>query len=99
MWGRRKKRCGQLPRQLALGLLEDAMGRVQPPQEHEADEPSVTRYPSQNTGLRPPAPRPARACGPPTSRSTTAQRRVPRILSRSASSPPDAPATARTTVR
>ena len=28
MWGRRKKRGAQLPKQLALGLLEDAMGRV-----------------------------------------------------------------------
>src|SRR5271165_778021 len=28
MWRRRRKRCGELPRQLALGLLEDALGRV-----------------------------------------------------------------------
>jgi hypothetical protein len=60
MWGRRKEPCGQLPRQLALGLLEDAMGRVQPPQEHEADEPSVTRYPSAEYGPPPPG-TPARA--------------------------------------
>jgi hypothetical protein len=53
MWGRRKKRCGQLPRQLALGLLEEAMGRVQP-QEQEADEPAVTRCPSAEYGPPPP---------------------------------------------
>ena len=41
MWGRRKKRRAQLPRQLALGLLEDAMGRVQQPQEQGGDEPTV----------------------------------------------------------
>ncbi len=29
MWGRRGKRGTKLSRQLALGLLEDAMGRVQ----------------------------------------------------------------------
>jgi hypothetical protein len=28
MWGRRKKRRARLPRQLALGLLQDALGRV-----------------------------------------------------------------------
>ena len=28
MWLRRRKRSAQLPRQLALGLLEDALGRV-----------------------------------------------------------------------
>ena len=39
MWGRRKKRCSQLSRQLALGALEDAMGRVQQPPEPEAGEP------------------------------------------------------------
>jgi len=44
MWGKRKKRRGQLPRQLALGLLEDAMGRVQQPQEPEDSEPTTTTY-------------------------------------------------------
>jgi len=39
MWGRRKRRRAQLPRQLALGLLEDAMGRVQQPEEPEGGEP------------------------------------------------------------
>lgn len=28
MWRRRRKRCSQLSRQLALGLLEDALGQV-----------------------------------------------------------------------
>jgi hypothetical protein len=64
MWGRRKKRCGRLPRQLALGLLEDAMGRVQPPQEQEQeqeqDEPAPTTYPSAEYGSPPPG-TPARA--------------------------------------
>jgi hypothetical protein len=41
MWGRRRKRGAQLSRQLALGLLEDAMGRVQQPQ----DEAEATAYP------------------------------------------------------
>lgn len=29
MWGRRKKRGARLPRQLALGMLQDAMGRAE----------------------------------------------------------------------
>jgi len=45
MWGKRKKRRGQLPRQLALGLLEDAMGRVQQPQEPEGSESAIATYP------------------------------------------------------
>ncbi len=53
MWGRRKKRGAQLSRQLALGLLEDAMGRVQPPEEQEEDEPAVP-YPSPECGPPPP---------------------------------------------
>jgi hypothetical protein len=40
MWGKRKKRCRPLSRQLAHALLEDAMARVQQP-EGEADEPAV----------------------------------------------------------
>ena len=31
MWGKRAKRGTRLSRQLALGMLEDAMGRVQDP--------------------------------------------------------------------
>ena len=44
MWGKRRKRRPQLPRQLAHALLEDAMGRVEQP-EGEHVEPSVTTYP------------------------------------------------------
>ena len=29
MWGRHRKRSARLPKQLALGLLEDAMGRAE----------------------------------------------------------------------
>ena len=38
MWGKRKRRRARLPRQLALGLLEEAMGRVQQQEEEEEDE-------------------------------------------------------------
>jgi hypothetical protein len=42
MWGRRGKRGTKLSRQLALGLLEDAMGRVQDPgHEPEQQTPGV----------------------------------------------------------
>jgi hypothetical protein len=42
MWGRRSKRGSKLSRQLALGMLEDAMGRVQnPDQEPEQQTPAV----------------------------------------------------------
>jgi hypothetical protein len=42
MWGRRGKRGTKLSRQLALGLLEDAMGRVQDPgHEPEQQTPAV----------------------------------------------------------
>jgi len=44
MWGKRKKRRGRLSRQLALGLLEDAMGRVQQFEQDE-DEDEGPRYP------------------------------------------------------
>jgi hypothetical protein len=33
MWGRRRNRGTKLSRQLALGMLEDAMGRVQEPRD------------------------------------------------------------------
>jgi hypothetical protein len=46
MRGKRKRGCGRLPRQLALGLLEDAMGRVQQQEsESEEGEPAVPHYP------------------------------------------------------
>jgi hypothetical protein len=54
VWGRRKKRRGQLSRQLALGLLEDAMGRVQQPEEQDEDGP--VPYPSPERGPTPPGP-------------------------------------------
>ncbi|HEV2933021.1 MAG TPA: hypothetical protein VGY96_07825 [Streptosporangiaceae bacterium] len=37
MWGRRKRRRTRLSRQLALGLLQDAMGQVEE-QQHEPGE-------------------------------------------------------------
>jgi hypothetical protein len=45
MWGKRKRRCAQLPRQLSHALLEDAMGRVQQQQETEEGEPDALPYP------------------------------------------------------
>jgi hypothetical protein len=41
MWGKRRKRGAQLPRQLALGLLQDAMGRV----EEQNGHPEGIQYP------------------------------------------------------
>ena len=43
MWGKRRKRRTQLSRQLALGLLEDAVARVEQQQEEEA-EPEPVPY-------------------------------------------------------
>jgi hypothetical protein len=45
MWGRRRKRGTKLSRQLALGMLEDAMGRVQDPRDppHPAEVPAPRR--------------------------------------------------------
>jgi hypothetical protein len=43
MWGRRRKRRARLPRQLALGRLEDAMARAE--QQQEAGEPETVPYP------------------------------------------------------
>ncbi len=46
MPGRGKKRGARLPRQLALGMLEDAMARVeQQQQEEEEGEPAAVPYP------------------------------------------------------
>jgi hypothetical protein len=45
MWGKRKKRRAQLSRQLALGLLEDAMGRVQQQEEQEEQDEPAPPYP------------------------------------------------------
>jgi hypothetical protein len=52
MWRRRGKRGNRLSRQLALGLLEDAMGRVQDPQERSAAE-AVTVPAPRRAGLIP----------------------------------------------
>jgi hypothetical protein len=41
MWFKRRKRGTRLSRQLALGQLEDAMGRVQGPGDHPAETPQV----------------------------------------------------------
>ena len=41
MWGRRGKRGTRLSRQLALALLEDAMGRVQDPDGQPSQAPAV----------------------------------------------------------
>jgi hypothetical protein len=41
MWGRRRRRRAGLQRQLALGLLEDAMGQVQQPEEPGGTEPAA----------------------------------------------------------
>ena len=57
MWGKRRKRCARLPRQLALGRLEDAMARVE--QQQKADEPEPVPYPRASTPApAAPAPRP-----------------------------------------
>ena len=65
MWGKRKRGCGRLPRQLALGLLEDAMGRVQQ-QESEEGEPAVPHYPGAvPPPAAPPEPSGLRAAGVP----------------------------------
>ena len=42
MWGRRRRRRARLPRQLALGRLEDAMARAE---QQEAGEPETVPYP------------------------------------------------------
>ena len=41
MWGRRGNRRSKLPRQLALGMLVDAMGRVQDPGDEAPQTPQV----------------------------------------------------------
>ncbi len=54
MWGKRHKRGARLPRQLALGLLEDAMARAE--QQQEAGEPEPVSYPPAGSPV--PDPRP-----------------------------------------
>ena len=62
MWGKRKKRRARLSRQLALGLLEDAMGRVQQPREQGGDEPAAP-YPGASPPLAGPASQPGMRAG------------------------------------
>lgn len=45
MPGRGQKRGTRLDRELALGMLEDAMGRVEQQQEEEEGEPAAVPYP------------------------------------------------------
>ena len=47
MWGKRRKRCARLPRQLALGRLEDAMARAE--QQRKAGQPEAVPYPRAST--------------------------------------------------
>ena len=67
MRGKRKKRCGRLPRQLALGLLQDAMGRVQQQESEPGEgEPAVPHYPGAvPPPAAPPEPSGLRAAGVP----------------------------------
>ena len=65
MWGKRKGRCARLPRQLALGLLEDAMGRVERQQEAGEGEPDAVRYPGAVPPAAPADPHGLRAAGIP----------------------------------
>jgi hypothetical protein len=56
MWGKRRKRCGRLSRQLALGMLEDAMARAEQQQEEEAESAPVP-YPGAAPAAPPNDPR------------------------------------------
>lgn len=60
MWGKRKKRRTRLERQLALGELEDAMGRVQQ-QQQEEEEHEAESSPPYPGGVPPPSVPPARS--------------------------------------
>lgn len=51
MWAKRRNRCARLPRQLALGLLEDAMARAEEQRDEQAPEP----VPYANAPVVPPA--------------------------------------------
>jgi hypothetical protein len=55
MWGKRRKRCGRLSRQLALGMLEDAMARAE--QQQEEAEPGPVPYPGAPPAAPPSDPR------------------------------------------
>ena len=49
MWGRRRKRSARLSKQLALGLLEDAMGRAEQTGP-TAEEPERQEEPARQEG-------------------------------------------------
>src|ERR1700721_462468 len=55
MWGRRRKRGSQPPRQLALALLDDAMARAGPAEEAGGPDavasPRAPAVPAARTGL------------------------------------------------
>jgi hypothetical protein len=53
MCGKRGKRGSRLSRQLALGLLEDAMGRVQDTRDPAEETPTVTVPAPRRGGLIP----------------------------------------------
>lgn len=70
MWGRRGKRSGRLDKQLALGLLEEAMSRAEQPDAYRPDtdepdashqEPYVSTAPAQADSF--PQPRMAEQAG------------------------------------
>jgi hypothetical protein len=61
MWRGRRKRGGELPRQLALGRLEEALGRVDQAQ-HRPDEPD-TGQPAGRGGPAPAAKAPSASAG------------------------------------
>jgi hypothetical protein len=61
MWGKRKKRRTRLERQLALGALEDAMGRVQQQQQEEEEEQEAESSVPYPGGVPPPSVPPARS--------------------------------------
>jgi hypothetical protein len=50
MWRRRGQRGTRLSRQLALARLEDAMGRVQGPDDQPAQAPAVPAVPPPRRG-------------------------------------------------
>ena len=51
MWGRHRKRSARLSKQLALGLLEDAMGRAEQTGPDRREEPERQTGPERQTEL------------------------------------------------
>jgi hypothetical protein len=100
MWGRRKKRGSQLSRQLALGLLEDAMERVQPlheqaeheQAEHEQEEQEQEEQEQQEDEPTAPYPSPEYGPTPPgTPARTGLQAADVQVDNSAAPGPPDDP--------